>query len=163
MFWLPLLGGSLTKVFYEIIHLVSVCNPRPEGPSAGILTLFLSTFPYKEIDDGSPHRCVVAVSWWAPICIRWYILMEQEGYRKLLALNSQITWTCIGNFPVLWATFCVFPSAGVAGGRMGLLTPEFWEIRKLESQTGHTAVGTTNQSFVVKREVMAGFLMGFPS
>ena len=37
------------------------------------------------------------------------------------------------------------------------------QIRKLESQTGHTAVGTTNQSFVVKREVMAGFLMGFPS
>lgn len=63
MFWLPLFGGSLTKVFYEIIHLVSVCNQHPEGPSAGILTLFLSKFPYEEIDDGFAHRSVVAVTW----------------------------------------------------------------------------------------------------
>lgn len=33
---------------------------------------------------------------------------------------------------------------------------------RLESQTGHTAVGTTNQSFVVK-EVMAGFQWVFPA
>lgn len=47
MFWLLLLRGSLTKVFFEIIHLVNVCDPHPKGPPAGILTLFLSKFPYE--------------------------------------------------------------------------------------------------------------------
>lgn len=49
------------------------------------------------------------------------------------------------------------------GGRMGLPPTEFSERRELQSQTGHRAIGTTNQSSVVKREVMAGFLMGFSS
>lgn len=49
-------------MFFEIIHLVSICDPHPEGPSAGILTLFLSKSPYEEIDNGSAHR-IAAVTW----------------------------------------------------------------------------------------------------
>lgn len=49
------------------------------------------------------------------------------------------------------------------GGKNGFAATWILREKGAESQTGHRAVGTTNPSSVVKREVMAGFLMGLSS